>query len=76
MGNEDLFRSLGALDLVLMGVGGSIGAGIFVLTGIAARTAGPGVVISFAIAAVACIFNALCYAELASRFAVSGSAYL
>eukprot|EP00471_Norrisiella_sphaerica_P005176 CAMPEP_0184489814 /NCGR_PEP_ID=MMETSP0113_2-20130426/16430_1 /TAXON_ID=91329 /ORGANISM="Norrisiella sphaerica, Strain BC52" /LENGTH=629 /DNA_ID=CAMNT_0026873443 /DNA_START=170 /DNA_END=2059 /DNA_ORIENTATION=- len=75
-GENELRRTLSALDLTLMGVGGSIGAGIFVLTGVAARQAGPGVVISFALAAAACVLNALCYAEMASRFALSGSAYL
>jgi len=73
---EELIRSLSVLDLIMMGVGGSIGAGIFVLTGIAAREAGPAIIISFGLAAAACILNALCYAEMSSRFAVSGSAYL
>jgi APA family basic amino acid/polyamine antiporter len=73
---EALKRTLGPLHLTLMGVGASIGAGIFVLTGIAAQEAGPGVTLSFAFAAFACVFNALCYSELSSRFPVSGSAYL
>jgi APA family basic amino acid/polyamine antiporter len=75
-GGAALKRTLGPIHLTLMGVGASIGAGIFVLTGIAAQQAGPGVTLSFAFAAFACVFNALCYSELSSRFPVSGSAYL
>ncbi len=71
-----LKRHLGAFDLVLLGVGGIIGTGIFVLTGHAAATnAGPAVVISFAVAAVASAFAGLCYAEMASMIPVAGSAY-
>ncbi|CAM0944967.1 unnamed protein product [Alopecurus aequalis] len=74
---EGLVRQLGVLELVLIGIGASIGAGIFVITGTVARDAGPGVTISFALAGAACVLNALCYAELASRFpAVVGGAYL
>lgn len=69
-------RQLNWLDLTLIGVGASIGAGIFVFTGVAARDAGPGVVISFGLAACACALDALCYAELATKFPYSGSAYL
>ncbi|XP_076896708.1 cationic amino acid transporter 9, chloroplastic-like [Bidens hawaiensis] len=74
---ESLVRRLGPFDLVLLGIGASIGAGIFVVTGTVARDAGPGVTISFALAGASCVLNALCYAELASRFpAVVGGAYL
>ncbi|KDP28826.1 hypothetical protein JCGZ_14597 [Jatropha curcas] len=74
---DGLVRRLGLFDLLLLGVGASIGAGIFVVTGTVARDAGPGVTISFILAGVSCILNALCYAELASRFpAVVGGAYL
>lgn len=74
---EGLLRRLGLFELVLIGVGASIGAGIFVVTGTVARDAGPGVTISFFLAGAACVLNALCYAELASRFpAVVGGAYL
>ncbi|KAG8071682.1 hypothetical protein GUJ93_ZPchr0006g40752 [Zizania palustris] len=74
---EGLVRQLGVFDLVLLGIGASIGAGIFVITGTVARDAGPGVTISFVLAGAACVLNALCYAELASRFpAVVGGAYL
>jgi basic amino acid/polyamine antiporter, APA family len=72
----ELKRSLGALNLVLLGIGCIIGTGIFVLTGrAAAQFAGPGIMISFVITGVLCAFVALCYAELASALPVSGSAY-
>ncbi|MDR2296939.1 MAG: amino acid permease [Comamonas sp.] len=70
-----LKKVLGPTDLVLMGIGAIIGTGIFVLTGTGALTAGPGLMISFIIAAVACGFAALCYAEFASTIPVSGSIY-
>lgn len=74
---EGLVRSLGPFDLLLLGIGASIGAGIFVVTGTVAHDAGPGVTVSFIIAGGSCVLNALCYAELASRFpAVVGGAYL
>ena len=72
----ELKRSLGALNLVLLGIGCVIGTGIFVLTGrAAAQFAGPAIMISFVITGVLCAFVALCYAELASALPVSGSAY-
>jgi APA family basic amino acid/polyamine antiporter len=71
-----LRRALGALDLVVIGVGVIIGTGIFVLTGKAAGTlAGPAIALSFVAAAVACGLAALCYAEFASVVPVAGSAY-
>jgi len=71
-----LKRRLGAFDLILLGVGGIIGAGIFVITGQAAAiNAGPAVALSFCIAAVASVFAGLCYAEMASMIPVAGSAY-
>jgi APA family basic amino acid/polyamine antiporter len=71
-----LKRSLSALDLVVFGVGVVIGAGIFTLTGRAAHeVAGPGIVLSFVIAAICCGLAAMCYAEFASTVPVSGSAY-
>ena len=71
-----LKKRLGALDLTVFGIGVIIGAGIFTLTGRAAATvAGPSIVISFVIAAVACGLAALWYAEFASTVPVSGSAY-
>jgi APA family basic amino acid/polyamine antiporter len=71
-----LKRTLGALDLTLIGIGASIGSGIFVLSGVALKEAGPGVWLSFVVAAAVCSLDALCYAELASRFPTSGGAYL
>jgi APA family basic amino acid/polyamine antiporter len=69
-------RTLSALHLVSLGVGGIIGAGIFVLTGhAAAANAGPAVTLSFLLGAVACAFAGLCYAEMASTVPISGSAY-
>jgi APA family basic amino acid/polyamine antiporter len=71
-----LKRTLSALNLVALGVGAIIGAGIFVLTGhAAAANAGPAVSLSFVIGAVACAFAGLCYAEMASTVPISGSAY-
>ena len=72
----ELKRSLGALNLVLLGIGCIIGTGIFVLTGrAAAQFAGPAIMVSFVITGLLCAFVALCYAELASALPVSGSAY-
>lgn len=72
----ELKRTLGALNLTLLGIGCIIGTGIFVLTGrAAAEFAGPGIMISFIITGTLCAFVALCYAELASVLPVSGSAY-
>jgi APA family basic amino acid/polyamine antiporter len=71
-----LHRSLTATDLTLLGIGSIIGAGIFVLTGIAAATrAGPAIVLSYVVAGFACGFTALAYAELASMLGGAGSAY-
>lgn len=71
-----LKKSLGALDLVTLGIGCIIGTGIFVLTGVAAATyAGPAVMLSFILSGVACAFAALAYAELAAMVPVAGSAY-
>jgi len=75
-GETHLARCLSALDLVLLGVGAIIGAGIFVLTGIVAATqAGPAIVLSYIVAGLACAFSALAYAELASSVGGCGSAY-
>ena len=72
----ELKRSLGALNLILLGIGCIIGTGIFVLTGrAAAQFAGPAIMISFVITGTLCAFVALCYAELAAALPVSGSAY-
>src|SRR4026208_1878379 len=75
-GGEGLRRVLGRRDLVALGVGAVIGAGIFVLTGQAAAAyAGPAIVLSMAIAGLASALAGLCYAEFASAVPVSGSAY-
>jgi APA family basic amino acid/polyamine antiporter len=71
-----LKRSLGALDLVMLGIGAIIGTGIFVLTGhAAAANAGPAVALSFVVAGIASAFAGLCYAEMASMIPIAGSAY-
>ncbi|WP_306211605.1 amino acid permease [Actinoplanes sp. RD1] len=70
-----LKKAVGSLHLTAMGVGAIIGTGIFVVIGEGAGVAGPAVILSFILAAVACAFSALSYAELASSIPVSGSAY-
>ena len=71
-----LKKALNAWDLTAIGIGCIIGVGIFVLPGVeAAKHAGPGIILSFAVAASACACSALCYAELAAMIPVSGSAY-
>ena len=75
-GENRLRRVLGPVTLTSLGVGAVIGTGIFILTGVAAvDRAGPGVILSFVMSGVACIFAALCYAEFASMAPVAGSAY-
>ena len=71
-----LKKTLGSLDLILLGIGCIIGTGIFVLTGVAAaKYAGPGIMLSFVLSGLACGFAALAYAELAAMIPVAGSAY-
>jgi APA family basic amino acid/polyamine antiporter len=72
---KGLHRSLGAWQLILLGVGAIIGTGIFVLTAEAAQKAGPGMMLSFVIAGFVCAVAALCYSELSAMVPVSGSAY-
>ena len=73
---QTLRRALGPVNLVTLGVGAIIGAGIFVFTGtVAANFAGPAIVLSFLLAAVGCVFAGLCYAEFASLIPIAGSAY-
>ncbi len=75
-GHGSLKRTLTRTNLVLLGIGAIIGAGIFVLTGNAAASyAGPAVVWSFVVAGLACAFAGLCYAEFASMIPIAGSAY-
>lgn len=74
--NSRLKRSLGPWQLTALGIGGVIGTGIFVLTGLeAAVHAGPAIAISFIIAGIGCMLAGLCYAEFASMAPISGSAY-
>jgi APA family basic amino acid/polyamine antiporter len=73
--SRSLKKSLGALDLVILGVGGIIGAGIFVLVGLGAQQAGPNIVWAFVLAGFICALAGLAYAELASTIPTSGSAY-
>ncbi len=80
-GGRSLRRVLGPIDLIALGVGATIGAGIFATIGTAAAGdvnrpgAGPALILSFALTAVVCAFTGLCYAEFASLVPVSGSAY-
>jgi APA family basic amino acid/polyamine antiporter len=74
-GESKLKRSLGPVHLTLIGVGSIVGTGIFVLTGIGAERAGPGLILSFVIAGFVCAMAALAFAELASMIPVAGSAY-
>jgi len=75
-GEHTFNRTLGPWSLIALGIGAIIGTGIFVLTGpAAARYAGPGVVYSFIVAAIGCVFAGLCYAEFAAMIPVAGSAY-
>ena len=76
VGEHSLKRSLGPMSLIALGIGGIIGAGLFVRTGAAiAERAGPSVVFAFIIAGVGCTFAGFCYAEFASMIPVAGSAY-
>ena len=71
-----LKRSIGAFELMMLGVGVIIGSGLFVITGVAAaEQAGPALVLSFVLAGLACACAALCYGELASAIPASGSSY-
>jgi APA family basic amino acid/polyamine antiporter len=75
-GEHSLKRALGALNLVTLGIGAIIGAGIFVITGqAAAQFAGPAIILSFILAGIACAFAGLCYSEFASMIPIAGSAY-
>ena len=75
-GAGTLHRTLGPINLVSLGIGAIIGAGIFVITGTAAaQFSGPAIVLSFLLAAAACVFAGLCYAEFAALIPIAGSAY-
>src|SRR3982751_6541201 len=76
VGEHSLKRSLGPVNLVALGIGAIIGAGLFVRTAAAiADRAGPSVVIAFIVAGVGCAFAGLCYAELPSMIPISASAH-
>lgn len=75
-GEHSLKRALGPINLLTLGIGAIIGAGIFVITGqAAAQFAGPAILFSFILAGIACAFAGLCYAEFASMIPIAGSAY-
>lgn len=75
-GEHSLKRTLGAANLIALGIGAIIGAGLFVRTAAAAgQAAGPGVTLSFVVAAIGCAFAGLCYAEFAAMIPIAGSAY-
>src|ERR1700687_3996481 len=74
-GERSLKRTLGPFQLTALGVGAVIGAGIFVLSGLGAHYAGPGLMLSFVMSGLGCAFAALCYAEFAAMIPLAGSAY-
>jgi APA family basic amino acid/polyamine antiporter len=74
-GEHSLKRTLGPFQLTALGVGAIIGAGIFVLTGLGAHYAGPGLMLSFVLSGLGCAFAGLCYAEFAAMIPLAGSAY-
>src|SRR3954469_16854792 len=76
VGEHSLKRSLGPINLMALGIGGIIGAGLFVRTAAAiAERSGPSVVLAFVVAGIGCAFAGLCYAEFASMIPIAGSAY-
>src|SRR5436853_3106110 len=74
-GEHSLRRTLGVIQLTALGVGAVIGAGIFVMAGLGAHYAGPGLMLSFVLSGMGCAFAALCYAEFAAMIPLAGSAY-
>src|SRR5450631_1523234 len=74
-GEHSLKRTLGVFQLTALGVGAIIGAGIFVMVGLGAQYAGPGLTLSFVLSGLGCAFAALCYAEFAAMIPLAGSAY-
>jgi APA family basic amino acid/polyamine antiporter len=74
-GEHSLRRTLGPFQLTALGIGAIIGAGIFVLTGLGAHYAGPGLMLSFVLSGLGCVFAGLCYAEFAAMIPLAGSAY-
>src|ERR1700741_2159819 len=74
-GEHSLKRTLGVFQLTALGVGAIIGAGIFVMAGLGAHYAGPGLMMSFVLSGLGCAFAGLCYAEFAAMIPLAGSAY-
>src|SRR4051812_20274049 len=74
-GEHSLKRTLGPFQLTALGIGAIIGAGIFVLSGLGAHYAGPGLMLSFVLSGLGCAFAGLCYAEFAAMIPLAGSAY-
>ena len=74
-GEHTLKRTLGPVSLTALGIGAVIGAGIFVLSGLGAHYAGPGLMLSFVISGFGCALAGLCYAEFAAMIPLAGSAY-
>ncbi len=74
-GSQTLERSLGPFSLTALGIGAVIGAGIFVLSGLGAKTAGPALMLAFVLSGLGCAFAGLCYAEFAAMIPLAGSAY-
>src|SRR5450432_2379059 len=74
-GEHSLKRTLGVFQLTALGVGAIIGAGIFVMAGLGAQYAGPGLSLSFVLSGLGCAFAGLCYAEFAAMIPLAGSAY-
>src|SRR5438876_5323550 len=74
-GEHSLKRTLGPFQLTALGVGAIIGAGIFVMVGLGAQYAGPGLTLSFVLSGLGCAFAGLCYAEFAAMIPLAGSAY-
>jgi len=74
-GGPTLERSLGPFSLTALGIGAVIGAGIFVLSGLGAKTAGPALMLAFVLSGLGCAFAGLCYAEFAAMIPLAGSAY-
>src|ERR1700716_3772596 len=74
-GEHSLKRTLGVVQLTALGVGALIGAGIFVMAGLGAHYAGPGLMVSFVLSGLGCAFAGLCYAEFAAMIPLAGSAY-
>ena len=72
---SSLKRTLGLFDVLIYGVGASVGAGIYSLVGVGASVAGPGVTLSFLVCGVACMFTALSFAEFAAKTPITGSVY-